>query len=56
MPDEELNECRIALQVLGDKLDREVIKLSHISLGELRKSWRQFPTDVSKDVVESCTI
>ena len=48
----ELNKRVTDLQVLVKKVDTEVIKLSHVSLGELRKAWRQSPTDLPKELVE----
>ena len=48
----ELKKRVIALQVLAKKLDVEMIKLNYTSLGELRKKWKQSPTDLPKEVEE----
>jgi len=48
----ELNKRVTGLRVLAKRHDAEVIKLSHISLGELRKAWRQSPTDLRAELVE----
>ena len=48
----ELNKRVTGLRVLAKRHDTEVIKLSHISLGELRKTWRQSPTDLPAELIE----
>ena len=48
----ELNKRMTGLGELAKRLDTEVIKLSYISVGELRKAWRQSDMDLPKEIVE----